>query len=284
MAQMYAQYPQTQKPPNAPLGRAYDDLEAHTTTCVYDCEAAVKAGFLRKVYGILSIQLLVTVAGAALFMFQEDAHQFVLRTPSAFYVALFMPFGFLLALHCYKDRHPINMYAAPRFLALLYVVLVACLGVDGLCGRYLLAAFTLCESYTIGVICAIYQENNAGIIVFQAFVLTAAIFIALTTYVLVTKKDFSFLGAGLFSVLIVLLMCGMMQAFFPALFGFTGHVFISVVGALLFAGYILYDTSQILHNLGPDDYVVAAINLYLDIINLFLYLLEILRMLQGGND
>jgi len=255
---MYAQYPQTQKPPNAPLGRAYDDLEAHTTTCVYDCEAAVKAGFLRKVYGILSIQLLVTVAGAALFMFQEDAHQFVLRTPSAFYVALFMPFGFLLALHCYKDRHPINMY--------------------------LLAAFTLCESYTIGVICAIYQENNAGIIVFQAFVLTAAIFIALTTYVLVTKKDFSFLGAGLFSVLIVLLMCGMMQAFFPALFGFTGHVFISVVGALLFAGYILYDTSQILHNLGPDDYVVAAINLYLDIINLFLYLLEILRMLQGGND
>jgi len=57
-----------------------------------------------------------------------------------------------------------------------------------------------------------------------------------------------------------------------------------VGGALLFSGYILYDTSVIMHHMGPDDYVMAAISLYLDIINLFLYLLEILRMLQGGSD
>ena len=54
----------------------------------------------------------------------------------------------------------------------------------------------------------------------------------------------------------------------------------SVGGALLFSGYILYDTSVILHKLGPDDYIVAAINLYLDIVNLFLYLLQILRGCQ----
>ena len=45
-----------------------------------------------------------------------------------------------------------------------------------------------------------------------------------------------------------------------------------------------YDTSLIVHNFGPDDYVIAAINLYLDIVNLFLYLLEFLRMLQGGDN
>ena len=39
-----------------------------------------------------------------------------------------------------------------------------------------------------------------------------------------------------------------------------------------------------MHHLGPDDYIIAAVQLYLDIINLFLYLLEILRMLQGGNS
>jgi len=50
------------------------------------------------------------------------------------------------------------------------------------------------------------------------------------------------------------------------------------------AGYILYDTSQIMHHLGPDDYVEGAISLYLDLINLFLYLLEFLRTLQGGSD
>ena len=53
---------------------------------------------------------------------------------------------------------------------------------------------------------------------------------------------------------------------------------------LVFVGYILYDTSNLIHVLGPDDYIIAAVQLYLDIINLFLYLLEILRMLQGGNS
>jgi FtsH-binding integral membrane protein len=43
------------------------------------------------------------------------------------------------------------------------------------------------------------------------------------------------------------------------------------------------DTSLIIHHLGPDDYIIGAVMLYLDIINLFLYLLELLRMLQGGD-
>jgi hypothetical protein len=41
---------------------------------------------------------------------------------------------------------------------------------------------------------------------------------------------------------------------------------------------------MILHHYGPDDYIMAAIALYLDLINLFLYMLELLRMLQGGDN
>ena len=48
--------------------------------------------------------------------------------------------------------------------------------------------------------------------------------------------------------------------------------------------FIIYDTWMILNKFGPDDYIMASIQLYLDIINLFLYLLEILRMLQGGDN
>jgi FtsH-binding integral membrane protein len=58
----------------------------------------------------------------------------------------------------------------------------------------------------------------------------------------------------------------------------------ALLGALLFCGYILFDTSMILHHYGPDDYIMAAIALYLDLINLFLYMLELLRMLQGGDN
>jgi FtsH-binding integral membrane protein len=75
-----------------------------------------------------------------------------------------------------------------------------------------------------------------------------------------------------------------MNMIFPVTFGGFGHSIFSMFGAVLFSGYILYDTSNIMHHMGPDDYILAAVSLYLDIINLFLYLLEILRMLQGGND
>ena len=73
-----------------------------------------------------------------------------------------------------------------------------------------------------------------------------------------------------------------MNSFFD--FGLGGRMVYSLVGALLFCGYILYDTSLIVHHFGPDDYVVAAVTLYLDIVNLFLMLLDMLRMLQGGNN
>merc|ERR1719174_1222075 len=110
-----------------------------------------------------------------------------------------------------------------------------------------------------------YYASGAGMAVLQALILTASIFVSLTAYVLITKKDFNFLGAGLFCGLIILLVWGMLNMFFD--FGIGGRMVFSLAGALLFTGYILYDTSLILHNFGPDDYIPAAINLYLDIIN-----------------
>ena len=98
-------------------------------------------------------------------------------------------------------------------------------------------------------------------------VLTASVFISLTTYVMVTKKDFSFLGGGLFAALLILIVWGIMNSIFD--FGLGGRMVFSLIGALIFVGYILYDTSLIIHHYGPDDYVIAAVTLYLDIINLF---------------
>lgn len=228
----------------------------HQGMPVYQGSAMVKAGFIRKVYGILAAQLLLTVASSAFFMFHDPTRAYVLASPSMMMTASFLPFGFLLGLFCYKDKHPVNMY--------------------------LLAGFTLCMSYTVGVVCASYYENHMGHIVLQALMLTAAVFLGLTSYAFVTKKDFSFLGAGLFAGLIVLIFWSILNMFFD--FGLGGRMIFSLVGSLIFSGYILYDTSMIMHYYGPDDYIMAAIQLYLDIINLFLYLLELLRMLQGGDN
>ena len=52
---------------------------------------------------------------------------------------------------------------------------------------------------------------------------------------------------------------------------------ISIGGAILFCGFILFDTHLIMHKLSPEEYVMASVNLYLDFINLFLYILRILQ-------
>jgi len=220
-----------------PRSAPYDDLESQGKQSVSSLDVIIRAGFIRKVYSILSIQLVVTAITAATFMLHDGTREYVLHTPSMFYAAMFLPLGFIMALYCYKNKHPHNMY--------------------------ILGGFTLCEAYTVGVICAMYQANGMGLIVLQALMLTAAIFISLSAYTLTSKKDFTFLGAGLSAGLIVLIFWGLLNMFFPFNMGF--RMVFSLLGALLFAGYILYDTSQIMHNLGPDDYIEASISLYLDV-------------------
>mmetsp|Transcript_12078 Transcript_12078/g.28006 ORF Transcript_12078/g.28006 Transcript_12078/m.28006 type:complete len:245 (-) Transcript_12078:324-1058(-) len=235
----------------------YVDIEDGKITMpadfVSDCPPEIRAGFLRKVYSILSFQLLVTAAGAATFMFHEPTRHFVLTNGVMFYAAIFAPFVFLLALSSFRNSHPTNIV--------------------------LLGAFTFSQTYTVGVVCALYYQSGLGLIVLQALLLTAAVFASLTSYLLITKKDFSWLGGGLSAVLIILLFWGMLNTFFG--FGAGPRLIFSLIGAILFAGYIVYDTSLILHHLGPDDYIEATISLYLDIVNLFFYLLQILR---GGDS
>lgn len=217
--------------------------------CVFDAQAEIRRGFITKVYGILSIQMVLSVGMAVLFMFEPNAHAFVLSSPGAFQATSILPLFVLVALICNKNKYPLNMY--------------------------LLSLFTVLEAYTVGTICAVYQEAGHGAIVLQAFVLTASIFCSLTAYAFFSKRDFSFLGAGLSSALWMLIIWSLMNAFFPATFGFSRGVF-ALFGAGLFCLYILYDTSMIMRRLGPDDYIMAAVDLYLDIINLFLFILEIL--------
>ena len=107
----------------------------------------------------------------------------------------------------------------------------------------------------------------------DAFLLTGLAFTGLSGYVLLTRKDFSFLGAAL-NMGIWVILGAMLLGFF-----FHSAVFqlaIASVGVLLFSGYILYDTSRILHDRSENDAVGAALRLFLDVVNLFLFLLRIL--------
>jgi modulator of FtsH protease len=101
---------------------------------------------------------------------------------------------------------------------------------------------------------------------------TGAIFLGLSLYALTTRKDFSFLGGFLFVGIFVMLLASLANIFFaiPAL-----SLTISSAMVLLMSGYILYDTSRIIHG-GETNYIRATVELYLDIFNLFLHLLQLL--------
>ena len=118
--------------------------------------------------------------------------------------------------------------------------------------------------------CRGYRKH--GGLVLQAATLTMVTFLSLTAYTMQSGIDFSFMGAGLYSGLCCMLGYGLISM----LFGFSTGGLYSMFGAILFCGFIIYDVDQTMHKIGVDDYVMAAINIYLDIINLFLFILQML--------
>ncbi|XP_070611051.1 LOW QUALITY PROTEIN: protein lifeguard 4 [Erythrolamprus reginae] len=118
------------------------------------------------------------------------------------------------------------------------------------------------------------HESYEVSIVLQAFILTTTVFLALTVYTLQSKRDFSKAGAGLFTCLWILLLTSFLKLFFN---NEVVELVFAAAGALLFCGFIIYDTHILMHKLSPEEYILAAINLYLDIINLFLHLLRLLE-------
>jgi len=103
------------------------------------------------------------------------------------------------------------------------------------------------------------------------------IFGGLTAYVWLTKKDFSYLGASLTIGLFLIIGISIINLFIGSS---VMSMTLSIVSVLLFSGFILYDTSVILRNAMAIPPTLAALNLYLDFLNLFL---SLLRILGGSN-
>ena len=160
-------------------------------------------------------------------------------------------FASLIALMCYKNRSPLNLV--------------------------LLSVFTLIMSWMVGYICVMYAAAGYSAIILEAFAITSCIFIGLTIFTMQSKIDFSFLGLGLGAALLGLIVWGLFATLaFPS---FEFSQIYAFCGAIIFSLFVVYDTWVVSARLSYDEYVLGAVNLYLDFINLFLF---ILRCLTGG--
>ena len=133
-------------------------------------------------------------------------------------------------------------------------------------------AFTGLEGLGLGPMLQAYRHLPHGAeIVAQAAGTTGLTFLALSAFVLVTRKNFDNIGGFLFVGLIGVLLASVVGMFFHSS---AFEMMVSVISVLVFSGFILFDTSRIV-NRGERNYIMATLDLYLDILNLFVSLLRI---------
>jgi FtsH-binding integral membrane protein len=163
------------------------------------------------------------------------------------------------------------------------IILQFAIRVQGL-NLFLLYLFTFLEGLSLAPIVSDYLASGLGNILGEAFIITAITSLGLAAYAWTTKRDFSQLGRYLFFGLILLIVLGILGIFFGSFFG-TGPValLIAILGVAIFSGYVLFYVQRAKYM--PDtmpNAIMLTVSLFITVLNLFLYILEILSILQGG--
>eukprot|EP00128_Syssomonas_multiformis_P012007 Colp12_sorted_trinity150504_noHs@28236 len=247
----YVSEPSYSAPPPAYGSAQVDSPPAPWKGAMDFSEKAIRMAFIRKVYAILSFQLLVTCGIICLFLYQPKVKSFVQTSKPMFWSAWILSIVCVFAIACFGElrrRTPHNFI--------------------------LLSVFTLCEGYLLGVVSSYYEAWQ----VLAAAGICVVVTLALTIFAFQTKYDFTMMGGMLFVATIVLICFGIMNIFIRDR---VVHLVYSALGALIFSLYIVFDTQLMLggkhkFSLSPEEYIYAALNLYLDIVNLFLFILSII--------
>jgi len=209
-------------------------------------EASVsdRVAFIRKVYGLFFAATLFAIGGVLLGLTFPPLMVLAVEHPI---IMLILMIGGVMGAQAVRHVPGVNLAALFGFTTLTGIIISPLL-------------------YVIG-------RTNPGSIL-QAGVLTVGIFGGLTAYVFVSRRDFSFLRGMVTVGLVVVIAAGLINIFVGSLgLGFA----ISAAALLLFSGFVLYDTSNIIRRYPTNEYVAGALSLYLDAFNIFLALLRILN-------
>jgi modulator of FtsH protease len=209
---------------------------------------------LRNTYWLLGLSMLPTIAGALVGM----TLNFIAVFKAAPVMAPLLMFGVMIG----------SLFIVTRLRDSAWGVL-ALFGFTFIAGLMLTPILTVAAGF-----------RNGGQLVALSGGLTAAVFFALASYATVTKRDFSFLGKFLFVGLILLIVASLANVFLqvPAM-----TVTISAIAVLIFSLYLLFDLSNIIRG-GETNYVMATLNLYLSVYNIFISLLNLLLVFTGQRD
>jgi len=231
---------------------ATDPYDPYNTDGLSDkLSEKTRLGFIRKVMMILATQLTFTAVGIIFAVANADSViSFFSHNPYLLWVAIGVYIVTLLLLCCVRS--------IARTVPQNYI----CLGI-----------FTCAMTVMCMAICAMYDPQSVMI----AAILTAVMVCSLMFYAITTKTDFTLCIGVLWALILVSLTCIILSIFMRSR---ILQIMISGVAIVIVSFYIVFDTQLIIGNkenkLQIDDYVFAAMMLYLDIIRLFLEILKIL--------
>jgi FtsH-binding integral membrane protein len=205
-----------------------------------------RATLVRRTYALVFASVLVTMLGVAFGFTQPALLDAVLAHPFLTFVCALVPL--MLATRVQQ--------AFPANIGFVFL-------------------FTFVVGIWIAPLIALYEHLHPGV-TGQAALLTGSTFGVLTLYAFVSRRDFSAWGSFFTIGLWVLIATALLNLFVGSA---AADLWIAAATVLVFGGLLVFRTWQIRNVYGPDDYVVAAVAIYLALLNMFL---AILRLLAGG--
>jgi FtsH-binding integral membrane protein len=202
-----------------------------------------RIAFLAKTYGMLAL----CIAAGSIGGYLSIGMAFPYEHP---WMMLFAMIGGIFAVQMVRHTPVINLVALIAFGALTGMAI----------------------SPLVGFVAA-----KSGMLVTQAYLTTAISFAGLTAYTFISRRDFSFLKGFIWTGLIAMIVLGLSNYFFFE--SGTMALALSGMGVLLFSAFILYDTSSILRDYPDNEFVAAALTLYLDVFLLFEHVLHLFGVL-----
>jgi len=204
---------------------------------------AERATLVRRTYLLVLASVLVTMGGVSFAMSTPPVLNWTARHPIITMLGMFVP---LIAAMKFRQVFPTN-------IGLVFL-------------------FTFLEGIFIAPFIYLLGQTQPGV-VGQAALLTGTTFGVLTLYAFFSRKDFSAWGGFFIVGLWVLIATSVLNMFFQ---NPTASLWIAGATVFVFGGLLIFDTWRLRNVFGPDDYVQAAVAIYLDLLNMFLAILSLL--------
>ncbi|XP_046651109.1 protein lifeguard 1-like [Daphnia pulicaria] len=220
-------------------------------------EQSIRKAFVRKVYAILMLQLVITLTAIFLFVYEPNINSYFRKSPENWLIAVVIAWCLGLALSIVlvccsriRRRWPVNMILLVRL-------------------------FTICEGIVIGAMSSTKRSEDVIIAVY----ICMAVCLALTNFAMQTEWDFTNCGRILITGLIVLVIFGIVAVYIP---GKVYDLVEASMGAILFSVYLVYNTQMAFGGkqlaTSPEEYVLAANSIYVDILNIYIFIVDLVRL------